>query len=185
MSHSSRLFMASLLLAATSNQSLAQDAVNLNDVTVSATRVDKSLYDVPGSVGYVNKDDVQLGTELVGLDESLDKIPGIFSSNRYNFNQDLRISIRGFGSRSTFGIRGVRIFVDGIPNTLPDGQGGVDNIDLGSIGSIEVIRGPSSSIYGAASGGVINIRTEDGPENGHMAQLRAAFGSYITCAKRN
>ncbi len=156
----------------------ADNVEKLSDVTVSATRVDKSLYEIPASVGYVGIDDIQFGTEQVGLDESLDKIPGIFSTNRYNFNQDLRISIRGFGSRSTFGIRGVRIYVDGIPNTLPDGQGGVDSIDLGSTGSIEVIRGPSSSIYGTASGGVLNIYTEDGPAIGHKVSGRMLLGSH-------
>src|SRR5690606_1030174 len=82
--------------------------------------------------------------------------------NRYNFSQDLRISLRGFGARSGFGIRGVRVYVDGIPETLPDGQAGVDSIDLGSAKSIEVLRGPASSLYGNASGGVIAIETELG-----------------------
>ncbi|MDX1518561.1 MAG: TonB-dependent receptor [Gammaproteobacteria bacterium] len=159
------------------SSAIAEEVEKLTDVTVTATRVDKSLYEIPASVGYVGIDDIQFGTEQIGLDESLDKIPGIFSTNRYNFNQDLRISIRGFGSRSTFGIRGVRIYVDGIPNTLPDGQGGVDSIDLGSTASMEVIRGPSSSIYGTASGGVINIYTEDGPSVGHTAKARMTMGS--------
>jgi len=169
-----------VILAATclfAQAATAEEVESLSDVTVTATRVDKSLYEIPASVGYVGIDDIQLGTEQIGLDESLDKIPGIFSTNRYNFNQDLRISIRGFGSRATFGIRGVRIYVDGIPNTLPDGQGGVDSIDIGSTASMEVIRGPSSSIYGTASGGVINIYTEDGPSEGHMAQARFTMGS--------
>jgi iron complex outermembrane receptor protein len=156
---------------------MAEEVETLSDVTVTATRVDKSLYEIPGSVGFVNKDEIQFNTQQIGLDESLDKIPGIFSTNRYNFNQDLRISIRGFGSRSTFGIRGVRIYVDGIPNTLPDGQGGIDSIDIGSTESIEVIRGPSSSLYGTASGGVINIYTEDGPAIGHTAEGRVTMGS--------
>ncbi len=171
-----RLVLFSFIYLA-GHAALAEQVESLADVTVTATRVDKSLYEIPASVGYVGIDDIQFGTEQIGLDESLDKIPGIFSTNRYNFNQDLRISIRGFGSRSTFGIRGVRIYVDGIPNTLPDGQGGVDNIDIGSTGSMEVIRGPSSSIYGTASGGVINIYTEDGPSVGHMAQARMLLGS--------
>lgn len=134
----------------------------LGDITVEATRVDKSLYEIPASVGAVTKDDIQFGRQQLGLDESLNQIPGIFMQNRYNFNQDLSISIRGFGL-AEFGIRGVKVYVDGIPGTLPDGQGGIDNIDIGSIERMEVIRGPSSSLYGTASGGVINLYTEDGP----------------------
>jgi iron complex outermembrane receptor protein len=97
--------------------------------------------------------------------------------NRYNFAQDLRISIRGFGARAAFGIRGVKILVDGIPETLPDGTGQVDSIDLGATSQIEVIRGPSSSLYGNASGGVISITSEDGPEIPYI-DARLAVGDY-------
>ena len=150
----------------------------LEDITVQATRVDKSLYEVPAAVGYVNKDDIQFGRQQLGLDESLNKIPGLFMQNRYNFNQDLSISIRGFGKRSSFGVRGLRIYVDGIPNTLPDGQGNIDSIDIGSTDRMEVIRGPSSSLYGAAAGGVINLYTEDGPMDGPFVEGDALTGSY-------
>ena len=84
--------------------------------------------------------------------------------NRFNFAQDLRVSIRGFGARAQFGIRGIKVLVDGIPETLPDGQGSVDSIDLGATSQIEVIRGPSSSLYGNASGGVISVISESGSE---------------------
>lgn len=150
----------------------------LEDITVQATRVDKSLYEIPAAVGFVNKDDIQFGRQQLGLDESLNKIPGLFMQNRYNFNQDLSISIRGFGKRSSFGVRGLRIYVDGIPNTLPDGQGNIDSIDIGSTDRIEVIRGPSSSLYGAAAGGVINLYTEDGPVEGPFVEGDAILGSY-------
>jgi len=153
-------------------------AEDLGDMTVSATRVDKSIYKIPAAVGYVGKDDIQLGTQQLGIDESLLKIPGVFMQNRYNFAQDLRISIRGFGSRATFGIRGIKLYVDGIPASLPDGQGGVDSIDIGSLERMEVIRGPSSSLYGTASGGVINMYTEDGPVDGPFVEARTSFGSY-------
>jgi iron complex outermembrane receptor protein len=156
----------------------AEKNVNLEEVVVTATRVDKSLYEVPASVGIIGKDDIQLGTQQLGLNESLVKIPGLFMQNRDNFAQDLRISIRGFGSRATFGIRGIKLYVDGIPATLPDGQGGVDSIDLGSTDRIEVIRGPSSSLYGTASGGVIKIFTEDGPKDGSFIEGRVSVGSY-------
>jgi iron complex outermembrane recepter protein len=150
---------------------------HLGDLTVNATRVDKSLYEIPASVSYVGMDEIQLGKQQLGIDEALVKIPGLFMQNRYNFAQDLRISIRGFGSRATFGIRGIKLYVDGIPATLPDGQGGVDSIDIGSLERMEVIRGPSSSLYGSASGGVINMYTEDGPLDGPFVEGRASFGS--------
>ena len=97
--------------------------------------------------------------------------------NRYNFAQDLRVAIRGFGARANFGIRGIKILVDGIPETLPDGQGQVDSIDLGSAEQIEVIRGPSSSLYGNASGGVISVTTEAAPEIPFL-ESRLSAGAY-------
>ena len=87
----------------------------------------------------------------------------MFVNNRYNFGLGNRISIRGFGSRSQFGVRGIRIIQDGIPLTLPDGQAQLNNVDLAAAGRIEVIRGPASSLYGNAAGGVISIETEPPP----------------------
>jgi iron complex outermembrane receptor protein len=167
-----------LLLAGSAVSVQALGADLLGDITVQATRVDKSLYKVPAAVGYVDKEDIQFGRQQLGLDESLVTIPGLFMQNRYNFAQDLRIAIRGFGSRSSFGIRGIKLYVDGIPATLPDGQGGVDSIDIGSLDRIEVVRGPASSLYGTASGGVINMYTEDGPEDQPFIEARTSFGSY-------
>ena len=150
-------------------------ATELEEVSVSATRVDKSIEDIPAAVGVVDEEAIQFGTQQLGLDESLVKMPGIFMQNRHNFAQDLRISIRGFGARSSFGIRGIKIMVDGIPETLPDGQGSVDSIDLGSSQRIEVIRGPVSSLYGNASGGAILIHSEDAPKTPFIS-LRPSFG---------
>ena len=123
------------------------------------------------------REEIQRGRQQLGLDEALVAVPGLFFQNRYNFAQDLRIAIRGFGARANFGIRGIRIFADDIPLTLPDGQGSVDAIDLGSAAQIDVIRGPFSAVYGSASGGVINIRTEDGPDTPFLSG-RLNFGSY-------
>src|SRR6185369_597785 len=89
-------------------------------------------------------------------------VAGLLARDRQNYAQDVQISVRGFGARSTFGIRGVRLYVDGIPATLPDGQGQISNVDLGSVGRIEVLRGPFSALYGNSSGGVIQIFTEEG-----------------------
>ncbi len=136
----------------------------LQQVTVTATRMPKQIQDIPAAVDVVDRDAVQLGRQQVGLDESLAQVPGLFMQDRYNFAQDLRISIRGFGARANFGIRGVRIFVDGIPETLPDGQGQMDSVDLGSIERVTVLRGSSSALYGNAAGGVILIDSEQPPE---------------------
>lgn len=149
----------------------------LDSVTVTATRVERAIEEIPAAVSTVGKDEIQLGNEQLGLDESLARIPGLFLLNRYNFAQDLRASIRGFGARSNFGIRGIKIIVDGIPETLPDGQGSVDGIDLGASERITVIRGPTSSLYGNASGGAILIETERGPKE-PFAELRFTDGDY-------
>ncbi|MEL7450493.1 MAG: TonB-dependent receptor, partial [Pseudomonadota bacterium] len=157
------------------NAASGQTAQVTDEIVVQATRIPKSAVEVPAAVSVVGRDDVQLARQQLGLDESLAAVPGVFMQDRYNFAQDLRVAIRGFGARSAFGIRGVKIIVDGIPETLPDGQGQVDAIDLGSISQVEVIRGPSSSLYGNASGGVINITTEPGPEVPYT-EARLSFG---------
>ena len=154
----------------------------LDEIVVSATRTESSLRDVARSVSVVNKERIQNGTQQLGLDEALAGVPGLYIQNRYNFSGDLRVSLRGFGARSSFGIRGIRILVDGIPETLPDGQGGVDSIDLGSAQSIEVLRGPASSLYGNASGGVIAVTSELGSEDpfieGKIAGGEFGFQQY-------
>ncbi|MDH3266470.1 MAG: TonB-dependent receptor [Gammaproteobacteria bacterium] len=134
----------------------------LDEIVVTATRMESSVRDVARSVSVVNKDRIQGATQQLGMDEALAAVPGLYIQNRYNFSGDLRVAMRGFGARSSFGIRGIRVFVDGIPETLPDGQSGVDSIDLGSAQSIEVLRGPASSLYGNASGGVIAVTSELG-----------------------
>jgi iron complex outermembrane receptor protein len=156
-------------------QATSDDA--LDEVVVSATRMESSVREVARSISIVEKERIQLGTQQLGLDESLAGIPGLYMQNRYNFAQDLRISLRGFGARSSFGIRGIKVLVDGIPETLPDGQAGVDSIDIGSAQSIEVLRGPSSSLYGNASGGVISITSELGSAAPYV-EGRIAAGEY-------
>ena len=104
--------------------------INLNDVVVTATRSDKSYYDVPAAIGVVDEYDIGFGKQKLGLDEALVKLPGLFMQNRYNFAQSLKISIRGFGARANFGTRGVKLYQDGIPMTTVDGQGALEDIDL-------------------------------------------------------
>lgn len=159
------LILPILVVAPTLTYSESSRAAEpVDTITVTATRLEKDLQSVPASISVVDEDDIQLAKQQLGLDESLAKVPGLFMMNRYNLAQDLRVSIRGFGARSSFGIRGIKILVDGIPETLPDGQGSVDSIDLGSSERIEVIRGPASSLYGNASGGAILVTSEQAPE---------------------
>ena len=150
---------------------------SLQEIIVTATRLDGSILDVARSVSIIDKDQIQLATQQLGLDEALLSVPGLYMQNRYNFSQDLRISLRGFGARSSFGIRGVKVIVDGIPETLPDGQSGVDSIDLGSAQTIEVLRGPASSIYGNSAGGVIAVNTQLDTEN-PFVEGRLARGNF-------
>lgn len=153
------------------------DGARLEPITVTSPRLERDLQRTPAAVGVVDEDELQQGRQQLQLDESLNRVPGVFFQNRYNFAQNLRLSIRGFGARAPFGVRGIRILVDGIPETLPDGQSQVDAIDLESAESVEVIRGPSSALYGNAAGGVVDVRTKDGPAEPY-AELRGTVGSY-------
>jgi len=146
----------------------------LEELVVIGTRTEQRLGQIPLAVSVVNSDIIQRGRQEIALDESLSRIPGIFTQNRYN---DLRISIRGFGSRANFGIRGLKMFSDGIPATLADGQSGTDDLDLGSAQSVEVIRGPSAALYGTASGGVISVTTEE-PTEEPFVESKLIFGEY-------
>ena len=134
----------------------------LAPVVVTATRVETPAFDVPASIDSVGSDTIRDGRAQVNISESLGGVPGLLARDRQNYAQDVQISVRGFGARSTFGIRGVRLYVDGIPATMPDGQGQISNVDLGSADRIEVLRGPFSALYGNSSGGVIQVFTEDG-----------------------
>jgi iron complex outermembrane receptor protein len=146
----------------------------LDEIVITATRVETTVRKAARSISVVDQDRIQNGTQQLALDEALAGTPGLYMQNRYNFAQDLRVSLRGFGARSSFGIRGVKVIVDGIPETLPDGQAGVDSIDLGSATRIEVLRGPSSSNYGNSSGGVIAIQSERGTESSFVEANLAA-----------
>ena len=178
-----RLIFISAVLFAAAGSAVAQpsgknsDSGKIDEIVVRATRMDKRIKDIPAAVSVATRNDIQLGRQQLALDEALAFVPGTFIQSRYNFSRDLRIAIRGFGARSGFGIRGIKIIVDGIPESLPDGQGQSDGIDLGSTEQIEVIRGPSSSLYGNASGGVINITSERGPRV-PFAETRLWTGDY-------
>ena len=147
---------------------------------VSATPQALSELDTPAAVSVVNGDEMRQATQQVNLSESLNSVPGLQIQNRQNYAQDLQLSMRGFGARSTFGVRGLRLYVDGIPATMPDGQGQTSNIDIGSIDRVEVLRGPFSALYGNASGGVVNAITQKGqqPNTLQASTDYASFGSW-------
>ena len=158
----------------------------LPTVEVSAPRLARELYATPAAVSTIDQDAIAQGQQRVRLDESLNRVPGVFLQNRDNFAQGQRISIRGFGARAPFGVRGITVMVDGIPNTVPDGQAQLDAIDLDSAERIEVIRGPSSVLYGNAAGGVIDITTADGRDNpGTRLRMGAGSDGYQKVALQN
>lgn len=149
----------------------------LPPVTITATRSEASPFDVPASVDVIDGSRLRAaGRPEINLSESLALVPGVAARDRQNYAQDLQLSIRGFGARSTFGVRGVRLYVDGIPATMPDGQGQLSHIDLASAGRMELLRGPFSVLYGNSSGGVLQVFTEAG-EGAPTVSSSLALGS--------
>ena len=140
----------------------AAPAAPAQTVTVTATRVATPPFDVPASVAVVTLSPDSDPRPGINISETLVAVPGLWARDRQNYAQDVQISVRGFGTRSAFGIRGVRLYVDGIPATMPDGQGQISHVDLGSAAAVEVLRGPFSALYGNSSGGVLQVFTEDG-----------------------
>lgn len=157
---------------AASERSLA-----LEPMVVTATRLPQPLSDVPASVSVVEQLDIQGAQKTVGLEEVLDRVPGVFVQSSQDFAQDVRIQIRGFGTRAAFGIREIKVLLDGLPITEPDGQTQLDDLDLSAIGRIEVLRGPAGALYGNAAGGVIQFFTEDAPPV-PTAEVILTGGSY-------
>jgi iron complex outermembrane receptor protein len=148
-------------------------------VTVTATRIRADPFDVPAAITSIQA--ALLVRDALGFNFSDDigMVPGLLARNRNNYAQDQQVSIRGFGASSTFGVRGIRIYQDGIPFSGPDGQGQVSQLNLDSAGRIEVLRGPFSALYGNSSGGVIQVFTApgEGPLRIHSG---FAYGSYGT-----
>jgi iron complex outermembrane receptor protein len=178
--HKKTIYLAVLGTLINSPQLLAaENALVTAPVVVTATRVEQNSFDLPVAIDVVNKKDIQDGQLQMTLSESLIRVPGITAQNRTNQSQDPQISSRGFGSRSSFGVRGVRVYVDGIPLSMPDGQGQPGVVDLAAIKSIEVMRGPFSALYGNSSGGVIQMLTKDAPQSLEVDST-VMFGSYGT-----
>ena len=148
----------------------------LDAIEVTATRLMLTDIKAPLAVTVLDKARLQTGTQGLSPYEVLSAIPGVFAMNPDNFTQDLRISIRGFGARAAFGIRGIRIFTDGLPEGTPDGQADVDNVDMGVVRQMEVLRGAASGLYGNAAGGVIYMLTENPTTKNALASMRAILG---------
>ncbi|CAN7721882.1 TonB-dependent receptor [Cupriavidus necator] len=181
----SALAFAALVLASTGTRAAdppgtavaAATAETLPDVVVSATRSEQRRFDAPAAVDSVPVDPLRSATPLVNLSEVLAGVPGVAVRDRQNYSQDLQLAVRGFGTRSTFGVRGVRLYVDGIPATMPDGQGQASTADLANASRVEVLRGPFAQMYGNASGGVVQVFTPDPPKDGFSGRASTGFGS--------
>jgi len=174
--------LAILGLYGLQTNAIAEEAsakLNLSTVVISATRVEQNIFDVPASIDVVDQSSIQDSQLGMTLSESIIRVPGITAQNRNQLAQDPQISSRGFGSRSTFGVSGVKLYVDNIPFTMPDGITQPGNIDLESVSSMEVLKGPFSAMYGSSAGGVISLKTQKPPKDN---ELSASFltGSYGT-----
>ena len=157
-------------------QKQAKDSIKLEEVIISVTKIKDSLINTPFSVSIKSFSTFQKSAEQFNISEYIEDVPGIFISNDNNYAQDSRISIRGFGSRANFGIRGIKLIVDGVPETTPDGQSQIDNLNLEIIEKIEVIRGVGSSLYGNSSAGIIKIKTLQELQNS-FARIGFSLGS--------
>jgi len=173
------LTVASLLIFIIPNLSAPVYAQQLAPMVVTGTRIGQDPQNIPMAIDTVDKDAMRDQTLQVNLSESLQRVPGINVQNRGNYAQDLQISSRGFGGRASFGVRGIRLFTDGIPASQPDGQGQVSHFVLSSAERVEVLRGPFSALYGNASGGVIQIFTE-AASKAPTGVLSLALGSNHT-----
>lgn len=174
-------FTTTLLLVISINSLIAQTDTLSNQaitpVTITATRLSADPQQTPFSVTVLNKNQLQAVQQQLSVHDALATVPGVFVQNPDNFAQDIRISIRGFGARSAFGIRGIRIITDGIPESTPDGQADVDNLDAGALQSMEILKGGSSALYGNAAGGVIYLKTEE-PASPPFVEIQVVQGSY-------
>lgn len=150
----------------------------LPGLTVTVTRGNALLDQIPMAVSVIDRGGRGRSRLDLTLEDALAGVPGVYLANRYNYSLDQRLSIRGFGSRANFGLRGVKVLLDGVPQTLPDGQSQLTNVEFGAIDRIEVLRGSASSLYGNASGGVIALNTEP-PSNRPFAQrIRVESGAF-------
>ena len=155
--------------------------VRLTDLEVTVARRRDSLRSLPMAAAVISRTELTRGQPTVGLDEALTVVPGVFVANRWNYSLDQRLSIRGAGSRANFGLRGVKVYLDGVPQTLPDGQSQLTNVELASLQRVEVLRGASSALYGNASGGALVLESSApsaAPSGGYGRLQGGGFDSY-------
>jgi iron complex outermembrane recepter protein len=173
-----KTFLAHLitLICLSPTAAFSQATISTPVVVVSGSRMEHSSFDLAAAVDVVNAGQIQDAQLRVNASESLNSVPGIVVQNRQNYAQDLQISSRGFGARSAFGVRGVRLLTDGIPATMPDGQGQAATFNLDMAERIEVLRGPFSALYGNHSGGVVQLFTRD-PHGRPSIEVSTAAGS--------
>lgn len=152
--------------------------VTLPPAVVTVTRAPDTLSRIPYGITVLRGADALRGRPQAALSEVLQNVPGVTADDRYNAARDESIAIRGFGARAQFGIRGVRVLLDGIPQTTPDGQGQLSNIDLTRVSRIEVLRGAASALYGNAAGGVVSLWTDPIPVARLTPAMRLLGGSY-------
>lgn len=172
--------MLACVLSADAQQGPRPDTlapVELPGLTVTVLRTPVVLTRAPFAVSVNEGPELRRGRPGLALDETLRAIPGVQVDNRYNFALGERISIRGFGARSQFGVRGVKVLVDGIPATFPDGQTSLSHVDLGLIQRTEVIRGPAAALYGNTAGGVIQLTTQDPSDRPIAEEAEIVSGS--------
>ncbi len=153
-------------------------AQRLQPVVITGSGVEQRAFDAPYAIDVVDEESLRSGGLMVNLSESMSRVPGLTVNNRSNYAQDLQISSRGFGARSSFGVRGLRLYSDGIPATMPDGQGQVAHFDLAGAQRVEVLRGPFSALYGNSSGGVIALYSR--PVRERAAELAVDAGRFGT-----
>lgn len=158
--------------------------MNSPAVQITAARLSITATDAPLAVFVLDKSRLQTATQQLSPYEALGAVPGVFAMNPDNYAQDLRISIRGFGARASFGIRGIRVFTDGLPEGTPDGQVDVDNLDMGAMRQMEVIRGAASGLYGNAAGGVIWLTTETPEAGSHCWSHKFQRVATVLCVIR-
>ena len=175
------LLMSIAMLNPWTSEIAAQDAPDsvlvLEPIEVNVVRTPFLQNAAPLAVSALTGGDVQRGRSGFFMEEVMQGLPGVQVQNRFNPAVGERVTIRGFGARAQFGLRGIRVMVDGIPGTLPDGQSSLDHLDIGSLSRVEVIRGPASALYGNASGGVLSFTTQDPPDSPYNMEAMGVGGS--------
>ncbi len=174
-----RLTPLAVALALMGQSALAEEPKIAPTVVVTGTRVEQNSFDLPMAVDSIDMSTIQEQRATVNISEVINRVPGVVSAGKENYTQEQSLTIRGFGARSAFGVRGVKLFADGIPASTPDGQGGTGLFDLASASRVEVLRGPFSALYGNHSGGVVQVFTEDGPDRFTLTPS-FQFGSHDT-----